>query len=60
MRVFVDARFLIYLNTLCGERRKLFEEFWEKLLEEEPILNVIVLDETLYISRRKEIWSTLP
>ena len=52
MRVFVDACFLIYLNTLRGERRKPFEEFWEKLLEEEPILNVIVLDETLYISRR--------
>lgn len=50
MRVFVDACFLIHLNTLRGERRKPFEEFWEKLLEEEPILNVIVLDETLYIS----------
>jgi hypothetical protein len=29
---------------------KPFEEFWEKLLGEEPILNAIVLDETLYIS----------
>jgi hypothetical protein len=28
------------------------ENSWEKLLEEEPTLNVIVLDETLYISRR--------
>jgi len=52
MKVFVDACFLIYLNTLRGERRKPFENLWVKLLGEEPILNVIVLDETLYISKR--------
>jgi len=52
MKAFVDACFLVYLNTLQGERRKPFEEFWEALIEEEPILNVVVLDETLYISRK--------
>ena len=52
MKVFVDACFLVYLNTLKGEERKPFENLWEKLMGEEPILNVIVLDETLYISRK--------
>jgi len=52
MKVFVDACFLVYLNTLKGEKRKLFENFWEKLMGEDLILNVIVLDETLYVSKR--------
>jgi predicted nucleic acid-binding protein len=52
MKAFVDANFLVYLNTLRGERRKPLEEFWGNLIEEELILNVIVVDEALYISRR--------
>jgi predicted nucleic acid-binding protein len=52
MRAFIDANFLVYLNTLRGERRKPLEELWGNLIQEELVLNVIVLDETLYISRR--------
>jgi len=55
LKVLVDASLLIYLNARMpdGEAR-LVEEFWEGLLRNhELFVNLLVLDETIYTSKRK-------
>jgi len=54
LRVFVDASLIIYLNVRLpdGEARKI-EDFWLKLLEESLYTDVLVLDEAIYVSKRK-------
>ena len=54
MKVFVDASLIIYLNVRLpdGEARKI-EDFWLKLLEESLYTDVLVLDEAIYVSKRK-------
>ena len=44
---------MIYLNTLTGEQRIRVEEFFTGLLKEELYTNLLVIDETLYISKSK-------
>lgn len=52
MKVFLDSNFLIYLNTMTdGERRRL-DELFRKLLKEELFINILIVDEVLYVSRK--------
>ena len=54
MRVFVDASLIIYLNVrLPDEEARKIEDFWLKLLEESLYTDVLVLDEAIYVSKRK-------
>ena len=53
MKAFLDSSFLIYLNATTGEGRKPVEELFGKLLGEDLFTNALVIDEVLYISRRK-------
>ncbi len=52
MKVFLDSCFLIYLNTMTSENRKLLEELFKKLLSEQLFINMLVVDELLYVSRK--------
>ena len=55
MKVLVDASPLIYLNVrMPDDEAKIVEEFWERLLRShELFVNLLVLDEVIYVSRRK-------
>lgn len=53
MKVFLDATLLIYLNALTGAQKKPVEDFFIRLLKEDLYTNLLVLDETLYISKRR-------
>ncbi len=55
MKVFVDASLLIYLNVKMPEdEAKLIEDFWLNLLLNNLLYtNVLVLDEVIYVSKRK-------
>ncbi len=55
MKVLVDANLLIYLNVkMPDDEARLVEKFWEELnRNHELFVNLLVLDETLYISRKK-------
>ena len=52
MKIFLDASFLIYLNIDIPEADKI-DELFEQLLKEELYTNVLVIDEVIYISKRK-------
>jgi predicted nucleic acid-binding protein len=55
MKVLVDSNLLVYLNVpMPEEQARLVEAFWRSLLEEHSLYaNLLVLDEVVYISRRK-------
>ncbi len=55
MKVFVDAPLFIYLNTLSNYKiRKLYERYYiDILLENKVYTDVLVLDEVIYISKKK-------
>ena len=55
MKVFIDAPLLIYLNTLIDPRDRVpYENFYiEVLTKYKPYTDVLVLDELIYISKRK-------
>jgi len=55
VKAFIDANFLIYLNTLRDRYAlSLFENFFEELLAEHVLFtDILVLDEVLYVSRSK-------
>ncbi|RLG73741.1 MAG: PIN domain nuclease [Thermoprotei archaeon] len=55
MKAFIDANFLVYLNTLRDRGvLSLFENFFEKLLTEYVLFtDILVLDEVLYVSKSK-------
>jgi predicted nucleic acid-binding protein len=52
-KLFLDANLVIYLNTVTGEQRPIIDRFFKGLLREHLFTNMLVLDETLYVSRRK-------
>jgi len=52
LKVFLDSNFLVYMNTMTDDKRKGLDELFRKLLEESLFINVVVIDETLYISKR--------
>jgi uncharacterized protein len=55
MRVFLDANLLTYLNTMTETNlRKAYVDFTMNLLAEERcFVNPLILDEVLYVSKRK-------
>ncbi len=55
MIAFLDANLLIYLNTIVTEEvRIIYESFLESLLKNYRLYtDVLVLDEVIYVSRRK-------
>ncbi len=54
MKLFIDANLLIYLNIkLPEEEARIIEDFWLDLLNHKLFTNILVLDEVIYISRRK-------
>ena len=55
MRVFIDANLLIYLNVpLPEDEARVIEDFWLQLVNTHSLYtNVLVLDEVIYVSRRK-------
>lgn len=55
MKAFLDTPLLVYLNTVAsGERRRIYEAYYLELLERYKLYtDVVVLDELLYVSKRK-------
>ena len=54
MKVFIDSNLLIYLNVLKSKYRSIYESFYLNLLStHKAYLDVLVLDELIYISKRK-------
>ena len=55
MKIFVDASLLIYLNVKLPENEaRRVEQFWlDLLLNHDVYTNILVLDETIYISKKK-------
>ncbi|HVB12094.1 MAG TPA: type II toxin-antitoxin system VapC family toxin [Nitrososphaerales archaeon] len=53
MKIFLDANLLIYLNMLTGRQREKLDEFYTSLLKDELYTNLLVVDETLYLSMSK-------
>jgi len=51
-KLFLDANLVIYLNTVTGEQRPIVDRFFKGLLRERLFTDMLVLDETLYVSRR--------
>jgi predicted nucleic acid-binding protein len=52
-KLFLDANLVIYLNTVTGEERPTIDRFFKSLLREHLFTNMLVLDETLHVSRRR-------
>ena len=52
-KLFLDANLVIYLNTVTGEERPTIDRFFKALLRERLFANMLVLDETLYVSKRR-------
>ncbi len=55
MKIFVDASLLIYLNVKLPENEaRRVEQFWlDLLLNHDVYTNILVLVETIYISKKK-------
>jgi len=54
MKFFIDACFIIYLNVLTDkEETKKLDDLLLKILSEELYIDLLVLDESLYISKKK-------
>ena len=52
MKIFLDASFLVYLNIDVAEAEKI-DELFKSLLKGDLYTDVLVLDEVIYISKRK-------
>jgi predicted nucleic acid-binding protein len=52
-KLFLDANIAIYLNTVTGEERPIIDRFFKSLLRERLFTNMLVLDETLHVSKRR-------
>lgn len=54
MKAFIDAPLFVYLNTLTDGVRNLYEGFYLDVLSRyKPYTDVLVLDELIYISKKK-------
>jgi len=55
LKAFIDTPLFIYLNTLANDReRALYENFYLEILSRyKPYTDVLVLDELIYVSRKK-------
>jgi predicted nucleic acid-binding protein len=54
-KLFLDASLVIYLNTMTGEERSRIDRFFKSLLREHLFTSMLVLDETLHVSRRRYV-----
>lgn len=52
MKVFLDSCFLTYMNTMTDDERTGIDSLFRKLLDEQLFINVLVVDEVLYTSRK--------
>ena len=52
-KLFLDANFLIYLNTMVNDQHSKLQKFFSGLLNEELFTDLLVIEETLYISFSK-------
>jgi len=52
-KLFLDANLAIYLNTMTGDERSTIDRFFKSLLGEHLFTNMLVLDETLHVSKRR-------
>jgi len=55
LKTFLDSSFLVYMNTMTGDERGGIDELFRKLLEGPLFINMLVVDEVLYISRRYRV-----
>ncbi|RLF24423.1 MAG: PIN domain nuclease [Thermoprotei archaeon] len=54
MKIFMDANLFIYLNTMTGEHRRAYEDFYLDMLSKyKAYTDTLVLDELLYISWKR-------
>jgi predicted nucleic acid-binding protein len=54
VRVFLDANLLIYLNTAAEDTRRRYDDYYTELAANNRLYtDVLVLDELLYISRKR-------
>ncbi|MCS7138621.1 MAG: type II toxin-antitoxin system VapC family toxin [Crenarchaeota archaeon] len=52
MKVFLDSCFLIYLNTMTHEERSFLDQLFNELLKDQLFINMLIIDETLYVSKK--------
>ena len=53
-KIFIDTNYFIYLNVQEPEQRKLYNNFYSKLLEKYDLYtDVLVLDELIFVSKKK-------
>jgi len=53
-KIFIDTNFFVYLNVQEPEQRKLYNDFYSKLLEKYDLYtDVLVLDELIFVSKKK-------
>ena len=52
-KLFLDANLAIYLNTITGDERTRIDRFFKALLRERLFTNMLVVDETLYVSKSR-------
>jgi len=52
LKTFLDSSFLVYMNTMTDGERRGIDGLFRKLLKEPLFVNMLVVDEVLYISRR--------
>jgi len=53
LKAFLDSSFLVYLNTMTSDGRKSLDELFRNLLQEQLYINMLIVDEVLYISRKQ-------
>ncbi|MEM2998445.1 MAG: type II toxin-antitoxin system VapC family toxin [Thermoproteota archaeon] len=52
MKVFLDSNFLIYLNAMTSGERGKFDELFVRLIKDQVFINILVVNEVLYVSRK--------
>ena len=55
MKIFLDSNFLIYVNAMTDDKREGVDKLFRRLLEESLFINMLVIDETLYTSKRYQV-----
>ncbi len=53
MKIFIDASLIVYLNTPFSDSDTKIVDFYKSLLREELYTDVLVLDEVVYVSKKK-------
>jgi len=52
LKVFLDSNFLVYMNAMTEDHREGVDRLFRKLLGESLFTNMLVIDESLYVSKR--------